>query len=778
MVPSERETGVLDAQGAGETDPESFQDVGPSSFDSLLEAILIARDYEASHVTRGGQGKVRRLRNRIKGVDCAVKTALESEVGDTEFKRLQREAAILRRLNLPGVVQYVGYEVKDIVDKFAIPDREIDLYTKWIDGDTLEKVRDKQDITPKIIGNYRDQFFATLGELHRRGIFHRDLKPVNVVKTLDEKLVLLDLGLAKREGDLSLTGSRGDFIGTYNYTAPELREGQKATAASDIYAVGVTLVELLRGKAFDQVIDAADARLDLAEYGSRLDNDVRESLEAMLVDDPLQRMEKFRMVEGKYVFGKREVDIEDSIEQKNEERVVSFWQQEIEHRSSKIISSLSSAMISFFPTLLIETLKNVETRYIDYSALIVPLAAGLTGFIVAKYYDSAKTKLQKWWKKGKEVEDISVEDILSRLDNASEELLRLEKASQEVDCSQTVLGETPAVASIDDIVDRDKEKSVAENNNQKKINYTEMAYATGVGAVFGAIACAVGVQISLYPDRFDYLYSYKPLTASGTGALIFFLSSMIGSGVGAGVNYTKQKWGSITAGVKNLYSRYKNRMSLEERFKLNAENAVKYETKVRDEKIAKIGFCGLGGYCVGILANLIEIDYHHVSTPRGVGEIILGSVIGSGLGYLSYKWKQVPRLQREYGIEEKVEEPELKYYPAKPYPSWRENISRKIKVMIRSKKETNQMLTEMEDRKDESTRSAYLESFVNQNRLPLGKEKEYLAGLRTVAATKEEYTYQRELARYMVESYETKGDFTLAENVWMEVMRRIQTPKK
>ncbi len=91
------------------------------------------------------------------------------------------------------------------------------------------------------------QLCAGLAEAHRRGILHRDLKCANVILCQNEdgscRAVITDFGLASRASLPS--GATG---GTPDYMAPELLRGENATAASDIYALGVILYEMVAGR--------------------------------------------------------------------------------------------------------------------------------------------------------------------------------------------------------------------------------------------------------------------------------------------------------------------------------------------------------------------------------------------------------------------------------------------------------------------------------------------------------------------------------------------------
>lgn len=91
------------------------------------------------------------------------------------------------------------------------------------------------------------QLIDGLDALHARGLLHRDVKPSNVLVTPLGRVVLVDFGLARDLG-AGLSTRPGEFIGTPAYMAPELLLGQPASAASDLYAVGVLLFEVLTGQ--------------------------------------------------------------------------------------------------------------------------------------------------------------------------------------------------------------------------------------------------------------------------------------------------------------------------------------------------------------------------------------------------------------------------------------------------------------------------------------------------------------------------------------------------
>jgi serine/threonine-protein kinase len=98
------------------------------------------------------------------------------------------------------------------------------------------------------------ELLAALGAAHSAGIIHRDVKPANVLMTMDGTAKVADFGIAKAVADddgslsrLDLT-TAGQIIGTVGYMAPERLAGQPATVQSDLYSVGVVIYEALTGE--------------------------------------------------------------------------------------------------------------------------------------------------------------------------------------------------------------------------------------------------------------------------------------------------------------------------------------------------------------------------------------------------------------------------------------------------------------------------------------------------------------------------------------------------
>jgi serine/threonine-protein kinase len=147
------------------------------------------------------------------------------------------EAEILSELSHPGVVR---------MREFVLDGDEAALVMELIDGeDVRRRLRRDGPVPPAIAAHIASQVAETLSYLHQRGIVHGDVKPSNLLVPADGGPVrLADFGIARRLDRESMRATHA----TPEYVAPEVVEGEAPSPASDIYALGIALFELLTGR--------------------------------------------------------------------------------------------------------------------------------------------------------------------------------------------------------------------------------------------------------------------------------------------------------------------------------------------------------------------------------------------------------------------------------------------------------------------------------------------------------------------------------------------------
>jgi eukaryotic-like serine/threonine-protein kinase len=191
----------------------------------------------------GGMGEVYRARDPRLGREVAIKVIRGAEPSREALLRFDQEARAAGALNHPNLLVVYDVGAQDGVP-FVV--------TELLEGETLrDRLRRGPLPAAEAIALLR-QALAGLDAAHRKGIVHRDLKPENLFLTADGRVKILDFGLAKRldaprSGDESLTRA-GMMLGTVGYTAPEQLSGQPALPASDLFALGAVLYEMVSGR--------------------------------------------------------------------------------------------------------------------------------------------------------------------------------------------------------------------------------------------------------------------------------------------------------------------------------------------------------------------------------------------------------------------------------------------------------------------------------------------------------------------------------------------------
>jgi len=156
--------------------------------------------------------------------------------GRDALLRFEREVRTLRALDHPNVVPLREF----------VPEGPA-IVLAWMGGGTLERlVTTAGPLAPSRAVEIAVAVLSALGDAHRLGILHRDVKPANVLFDDAGVARLSDFGVAHL-GDVSATATAGVF-GTLAYMSPEQREGRPAGVASDLYSVGIVLREMLTGE--------------------------------------------------------------------------------------------------------------------------------------------------------------------------------------------------------------------------------------------------------------------------------------------------------------------------------------------------------------------------------------------------------------------------------------------------------------------------------------------------------------------------------------------------
>lgn len=221
-------------------------------YSSSVDAFLEQRDIEPGSrlgdvwevvrpLGRGGMGSVFACHNKDAP---SIRVAVKVLTGFAAFhplarKRFLREAELLHVLEHPNLVR-----VTDI----DLDSRPPFLVMELVEGTPLSAVLREGPLEPAEAKRMLSQLADAVHYLHRRSVFHRDVKPENVMVRPGGTVVLVDFGLAKQPGlEITLQG-KADF-GTVEYCPPEWMEPEQLQPADwDCYALGVVFCEMLTGR--------------------------------------------------------------------------------------------------------------------------------------------------------------------------------------------------------------------------------------------------------------------------------------------------------------------------------------------------------------------------------------------------------------------------------------------------------------------------------------------------------------------------------------------------
>ena len=156
---------------------------------------------------------------------------------ETILHRFRREAKILARLEHPNIIKVLD---------FGTYQNYFYISFEYFEGETLREFLKKHkpdlDEFEKIVS----QILSGLDYAHFNKIIHRDLKPENILIDANLKIKIADFGLALSEDEIQVT-QKESIVGTPSYMSPEQIRGEKLTPSSDIFSLGIILIEMLTG---------------------------------------------------------------------------------------------------------------------------------------------------------------------------------------------------------------------------------------------------------------------------------------------------------------------------------------------------------------------------------------------------------------------------------------------------------------------------------------------------------------------------------------------------
>jgi eukaryotic-like serine/threonine-protein kinase len=205
------------------------------------ETVLNGRYRLTAQHASGGMAVIYKAIDTALGRTVAIKILRPSLTTDPTFiTRFQNEARSIANLSHPNIVT-----VHDVGSDG--PTHYIVM--EFVEGQDLKKIiRTQGTLSLERALRISISICAGLGFAHRAGIVHADVKPQNILLNRDDVVKLTDFGIAQALSDTQPTQRQSVVWGSPHYFAPEQAQGEKPTAASDVYAIGIVMFEMLTGR--------------------------------------------------------------------------------------------------------------------------------------------------------------------------------------------------------------------------------------------------------------------------------------------------------------------------------------------------------------------------------------------------------------------------------------------------------------------------------------------------------------------------------------------------
>ncbi len=217
----------------------TLETIGPARQELSLGLTLPERFDVIRRIASGGMADVILAHDHYREEHVALKIPLPEHRGLPQIGALMRkEFEAARKVHHPGLVAIHEHLEIDGVDVLVME------YIEGVDLKTM--IRWRETLPPAEVRAIGEQILDTLAVAHQCGVVHGDIKPANILIGDDDRVVLVDFGLARMEY-LARDEELESRLGTPGYAAPEILEGGLVDERADLYGLGLTLFEALTG---------------------------------------------------------------------------------------------------------------------------------------------------------------------------------------------------------------------------------------------------------------------------------------------------------------------------------------------------------------------------------------------------------------------------------------------------------------------------------------------------------------------------------------------------
>ncbi|MFC1542246.1 protein kinase, partial [Candidatus Latescibacterota bacterium] len=232
-----------DAPSSGTTSPEYSEE------EAKLRNALSDRYEIIKKLGSGGMATVYLAREKALNRDIAIKVLPQAFTSDENFvARFKSEAQIAANLEHPHIVRIYQISEEQNLVYFVM---------SFVPGGSItDRIKKHGTVPIDDIVRWGIDISSALAHGHEKGVIHRDLKPDNLMIDKNDRIVVMDYGIARAGQGTGLT-QEGSVIGTPQYMSPEQARGTELDARSDIYSMGIVLYQMATGELPFQADDAA-----------------------------------------------------------------------------------------------------------------------------------------------------------------------------------------------------------------------------------------------------------------------------------------------------------------------------------------------------------------------------------------------------------------------------------------------------------------------------------------------------------------------------------------